>query len=103
MPFQSEWVDPELAVQHRGLKVYHVYRNNDVDQGRRTYWYTTDPTLGEDDDPPYVFDIREIYSAAVDLPNDNDLDETLRSLLRRAIDEGKLTFPQPDKQGSATT
>jgi hypothetical protein len=103
MPYQTEWVDPDLAVEHEGLKVYHTYRNNDVDQGCRTYWYTTDPKLGENDDSPYVFDIRDIYAEATEHPIDNDLVESLRALLHRAVDEGRLTFPPLDEQANETS
>jgi hypothetical protein len=102
MPYQSEWVDPEVAVEHNDKSVYHVYCDNDFEQGPRTYWFTTDPVLGDDDGPPFVFDIREIFPAAKYLPADDRRDDAILNLVRAAIDAGKLTFPDKD-DGPATS
>lgn len=33
------WVKPKVALAHRGVKVYHVYKNDNVDEGVREYRY----------------------------------------------------------------
>jgi len=84
MPFSSEWVPPEEYMSHAGVTVYHVYKDDDVEQGARTYWYTVNPEGGDNDDEEEgVFDIREF-----DNPNGHDLNTTAgqQALLRELID-----------------
>ena len=65
MPFRTEWVEPELFVEHRGIRVYHTYKNADRDIPR-TCWFTLDPLCGEDEcncaETPclLVFDVRDL-------------------------------------------
>ncbi len=39
MPYVSEHRPADLFMEHAGVKIYHVYRDNEFDQGIRTYWY----------------------------------------------------------------
>jgi hypothetical protein len=48
MPYTSEWAEPEVLLEHKGVTVYHIYKDDDYDQGARRYSYTTD-YLGSDD------------------------------------------------------
>ena len=43
------WVDPEVELVHRGVTVWNVYKNDQVDECRREYWYTINETACEDD------------------------------------------------------
>lgn len=36
------WIDPEVFVEYNGMTVYHVYKDDEISQGRREFWYTTD-------------------------------------------------------------
>lgn len=49
MPTDSSWVEPEEFLEYRGTTVYYVYRNDDISQGRRQYWYTLDTVCEECD------------------------------------------------------
>jgi hypothetical protein len=40
MPFSSEWIEPEIALEYKGVTVYHVYKNDDWNNGRLQYWFT---------------------------------------------------------------
>lgn len=40
MPWRSEWVDPEIFMQYKGVTVYHTYDNDDYDDGKMAYWFT---------------------------------------------------------------
>lgn len=73
MPYA--WVEPDVAVEHNGVTIYHTYKEDDYNQ-RLFYWYTVDQ--GESSS----FDIR-------DLP---EYDRTLshEDILRRAIDNKSL-------------
>lgn len=58
MPYQQVWVAPELFLSHSGVNVYRVYSDDDIDQGPKSYWFTTKPMeSGEDCDP---FDVRDL-------------------------------------------
>ena len=66
MPTQTVWVDPELVLEHRGVRVFHTYKDDDVNQGQRRYWYTINPQCGvadslcEDQPCRHVFDVRAL-------------------------------------------
>ena len=73
------WVEPEVFVEHKGLTVYHAYKD-DTDQ-RLEYSYQTD--LGEDSE--YEFNV-------MDLPcYDDELSH--EEIIKKAIDDGILVFP----------
>ena len=49
------WIEPEVLTTHRGVTVYHTYKNDCIED-RMTYWYSTDPMDSED----FCFDVREL-------------------------------------------
>lgn len=79
------WVPPEKYLEHGTVTIYHVYKDDDFDQGPREYWYGWDEGCCEGSDD---FDVR-------DLPNpkehDVNTDEGRKAILREAIDAGILT------------
>jgi hypothetical protein len=54
------WIEPEVAAEVCGLKVYYTYKNDN----RQTHIFTTDPSQddseGDYDAPDYRFDIRNL-------------------------------------------
>lgn len=44
MPFG--WIDPEVFLTHGDVTIYHVYKDDEIAQGQREYWYTTDRPVG---------------------------------------------------------
>jgi hypothetical protein len=46
MPTQTNWVDPELLLDHGGVKVFHTYKNDDLDQGPNPFWFTLNSESG---------------------------------------------------------
>lgn len=55
MPYRTEWADPELFLEHNGVKVYHTYKDDDVDQRQMDYWFT----MRCHDDEEH-FDVRDL-------------------------------------------
>lgn len=60
MPYITEHQSAELYMEHAGVEIYHVYKNNEIDQGARTYWFAVHDD--GDDDTAHgsngVFDVR---------------------------------------------
>ncbi len=56
MPYSSEHVDPDVAVEHKGVTIYNTYRDDDVAMGAHDYWYSTSSSEGECSG--YAFDVR---------------------------------------------
>lgn len=87
MPYSSEWVEPEVFMEHNGTKVYHIYKDDDIDQGPRFYWFTLDPVNGSDTDQEHVFDVR-------DLTKETDIEKPgtdwREQIIRAALDAGTL-------------
>ena len=58
MPSRSEPVEPEILLTHRGVPVYRTYRDDNVEEGLRTFWFTLDPFYGTDSGAE--FDVRTL-------------------------------------------
>lgn len=63
MPYITADVEPEVFIEHNGLKVYHTYKNDCIDEGAKSYWFTTDPEGVESDDW-CRFDVRSLATPA---------------------------------------
>jgi len=71
MPYQ--WVEPEVALEYFGVKIYHVYRNNHMPD-KREYVFTT--AKHEDFEVNvYEFDVRNINTWEA---NGHDIDKTIK-------------------------
>lgn len=66
MPFRTEWVDPEVFLEHHGVKVYHTYKNNDIDESAQQYWFSLHTQCGigecscDTEKCRCVFDVRKL-------------------------------------------
>jgi hypothetical protein len=59
MPYTSKWVNPKLFLTHKGVKVYHIYKDDDCENnGPRDNYFTTDREDGSDSENN--FDVREL-------------------------------------------
>ena len=79
------WTEPELYLEHGGVTVHRIYRDDCIDSGCLVYWYGWSVRSTPDDK---CFDVR-------DLPNPNSFgmssDTGCRAVMRLAIDNGILT------------
>lgn len=53
MPTKTAWCEPELFLEHNGVKVFHAYDYNDVANGPLEYFFTAEHRSDE-----HSFDIR---------------------------------------------
>lgn len=81
MPYKSVYVEPEVFLVHKGVTVYHCYKNGDF-EFPFTYWFSLEKA-----DDGKMFNVRE-------LPNDHGYDvyseEGRKQILMAAIDSGVL-------------
>lgn len=89
-----EYVGPEVFVEHGGVTVYHLYKNDFVDQGRRGYWFATCEN-GSDNAPhggPHgEFDVRSLSTTVTSC----DTDARVMEAVLAAIDQGVLVAACP--------
>lgn len=96
MPYRNEYVENEIALTHNGVTVYNIYRNDEVDDGLRAYWYGLHPDASDQVSFPDMegsFDIR-------DLPEwrgwggdrDSNREPLHDKVLAAAIDNGTIAF-----------
>ena len=78
------WVDPEVFMEHNGVTVFHVYKNDFEEEGRRAYQSSTDPA-GEDEGD-FVFDVRALSTFGPSL--------THKEIIAKAIDLGEVVAPE---------
>lgn len=74
------WTEPEVAVEHNGVTVYHTYKDGEY---RSQYWYTLDESA-DDWECAEAFDIRELQ-AYTDVDGDD-----AAAILKAAIESGEL-------------
>ncbi len=58
MPYTSEWIPPEVALEHGGVTVYPVYKEDDYAQGPRRFQFSLVMEAGELEDG--TFDVRDL-------------------------------------------
>ncbi len=85
MPFKTTFVMPEVFMRYKGVKVYHVYCDDDVDQGPLDFTYTLDPEHNESE--PTAFDVRDL-STCID-KRAPDI-KTIKQAIRWALDSGEV-------------
>lgn len=104
-PFHTDYVDPDVFLTHKGVTVFHVYKDDDYDNGAREYWFSTSPRAEEGQ--PGEFDVRELSTAVPDPPYPKGVDydpkpgspwekfyrerkQRQREAIRAAIDTGEI-------------
>jgi hypothetical protein len=93
MPYRTEWVDPEKALEHNGVVIYVGYDEQEEDHPL-SYWFSVDK-MGE-----YQFDVRDLATKG-----DSETPEGRLDILRRAIEAGELPAikgyePEEDEENS---
>jgi len=128
MPTQTVWIDPELLLKHRAVRVFHTYKDDDYNQGARLYEFTLSQVCGEldrlcDDQPcRHVFNVQELSTwqspeqppyciGPDDTPENHAAWERYRALeqaaiqtaVKTAIEQGELTLRgwQPSTESKA--
>ena len=115
MPIKTVWVEPELFLEHAGRRVFRTYKDDDLDQGPRRYWFTLNIECGceerrcQQESCPHVIDVRTLPAWKPPEPppwciGPNDTPENhaaweryeqleqaaIEAALRAAIDDGRL-------------
>jgi hypothetical protein len=93
MPYRTIDEDAELFLEHNGVKVYHVYRDDDYEQGTRPFNFDT----REDSREFGSFSVRDL-AAQLQMPQPGwgSTDEEKKIVLRRAIDQGLIKAPEEE-------
>ena len=116
MPTQTVWIDPEVFLEHQGVRVFHTYKEDDYDQGAKRYWFTLNLQCGvldqlcEDQPCRHIFDVHGLSTwrepekppyctGANDTPENRKAWEqyweqeaaTIRGAITAAIERGELT------------
>ncbi len=83
MPYR--WVEPEVACEHEGKKIYYAYKGEHASQ----HWFTTDPSQddleGWYEGTDYQFDIRDLAQYIPD--NLETTEERLRYVIKHRLVE----------------
>lgn len=70
MPYTSDSIQAEEFLHHNMVRVYHTYKNDDMDQGSKQYQFTLDPYGSESSDETR-FDVRSLDVPAAAKFNDH--------------------------------
>jgi hypothetical protein len=96
MPYRTIQVKAPLFMTHRGVKVYHVFKNDDADAGvLRDHAFTFDPIEGGDDmnDGVVNFDVRDLSTFDKGGPQDA---KAIKKAIRAALDKGEIKPPKEE-------
>lgn len=95
----TKWVEPELFMEYKGVKIWHTYKTCDGVATQMEYWYTTDQM--EDDceksDRRFIFDARELPGWHDPSYGKRTEEETIKYAIRKNIDKNNLIFPEDNK------
>jgi hypothetical protein len=85
MPYA--WMKPEVALEYKGVMIYHIYKNDNYDEGRRTFLFGYSEDC--DDNGTDSFDVRDL-AKMIGMPSPESWEE-IKAVLIAAIDKGVLT------------
>lgn len=88
MPFV--WEDNALFLSHKGVNVYHLYKNDFESSGTRDYWFGLHP-YSSDDDTEDVFDVRDLPGWSK-RSHEKDHDKVVVAVIMEAIEQGHEAF-----------
>jgi hypothetical protein len=91
MPYKQEDQDAELFLEYVGVKVYRVYRNDNIEEGTRDFNFDTKINSEEYGSFSIVELARRL---SIDTPTWYSSDETKKYILREAIDAGLIITPE---------
>lgn len=60
MPTKTEYVDPEKFFEHNEIEIFYTYKDDDVDQGTNTDFFTFDVVPEDGEEDLIEFDVREL-------------------------------------------
>lgn len=114
MPYRTEWVEPELFLEHKGVKVWNVYKDDDCENnGPRDYHFVLRRSEGEGGESE--FDVRELSTwqepphppyldkkendtpenrKAWDVYHETGLSGAVKAAIVAAIDKGEIVAPE---------
>jgi len=106
MPLTEQYTPAALALEHQGIKIYHVYKHNIMENGKRSYLF--DVTEDSDENAQTCFDIRDLLTNAklraslgsrTQLGTNEDVFEAIRQAIEyRLIDlHDKQEYQQPER------
>jgi hypothetical protein len=87
MPYLTTEVDAELFIEHDGVKVYHTYKDDEIEQGVNFCFYTLDPVLNGDERDD--IDVREL-AKDLGMPEPYFLDDEAKKSVFIAAINAKL-------------
>jgi len=83
------WIDPEVALVHRGVPIYHTYKDDDI-ENRMEYWYSFYVASETE-----AFDVRNLVADGRD--GDVTKEDERQKIIRLAIEQGALAVPDDCK------
>jgi hypothetical protein len=97
MPYDSRWVEPELFLDHGGVRIWRTYKNDELSEPLFN-WFTLHPLCETGNCEcegllcKHIFDVRglEAWRAR---PTTPDGDAAIREVLTAAIDAGEIKEP----------
>ena len=92
MPHQNIWVEPDLFLEHDGVKVYHSHKNNDYDEPL-AYWLCVYPSRDtSDEDGKEDFDVHNLSTWPKGLREASTIvsEAEIAEFVKRAIESGEL-------------
>ena len=74
MPYLSGYIPAEIFMEYHGVTIYHVYKDDDPDQGRRELWFDTKEDSRDDEGfyVPALEDQLSVNGQEVDQCNSQD-------------------------------
>lgn len=85
MPYKKKAVKAELALTHKGVDIYHIYKDDDVSLWKKIYHFGYDKASTE----RYSFDVRDL-SVWTEPAEEAVEDVHIKNVLKAAIETGEL-------------
>lgn len=114
MPYKSVWVMPSVFMRHKGVTIYRAYKDDEIEQGPRQFFFCLPEKLSEDEafdvrdfpgfvdnHPPYMFPHKGTLPEGYGCPTPalkrawekyfaTDQTANIKAAIRRAINDGVI-------------
>lgn len=90
MPYKHIFVEPELFMEYKGVKIYFVYKDDDIDMWTREFEYGLS-IYSSENDPDSIFSVYDIsFWDEEKYYSSKDREGYIKEVIKKAIDSGIL-------------
>lgn len=98
MPYSTVYIEAELFLSHKGINIYHTYKDDDIDGVVSSFHFDTKEASSRDNFSS--FDVRNLSTWKED--RNIFSEKAIKQAIKKAINKGELTELGIEESSSTT-